>query len=57
MSNINIKVESYKLDEVKKQLINCLMSNHPGKTIEWYSNELGISSRSFYRYLKKQRKK
>lgn len=56
MSNINIKVESYKLDEVKKQLINCLMSNHPGKTIEWYSNELGISSRSFYRYLKNKKK-
>lgn len=53
---MELKINSYKLTEVKKTLINKVLTDFPDKTIKEKAELIGVSERSLYRYLKTKKK-
>ncbi len=50
---INIQLVNYELDKAERIIIEHLMSNHQGQSSHWYAMKLGITTRTFYRLVKK----
>lgn len=51
-NNMNLEINSYKVEDVVKALIEKLMSENPTFTYKTIAEKLGISERSVYRWMK-----
>lgn len=46
---------NYNIEEVIESTIKILMNTYPDKNNRWYAEKLGVSERTFYRYISKEK--
>jgi len=52
---MNIEISSYNIEEAAIDVATLLFKTHPGRTRKWYSEQLGCSNRTLYRWIEKGR--
>jgi len=52
---MNLEIGSYNIEEASIDVAALLFKNHPGRSRDWYSKELGCSVRTLYRWMQQGR--